>query len=324
MPFKPLTVIEGPGEWVGTLAFSPDGATLASGSGDRTVRFWDARTGEPKQTFWRAPEKALYIGKVAYDPSGTRLAVSTGTRTVRIWDLSGTARRPQTLTGRVRYSFDVVRDIAFSPDGGHLAVGYSDGRLRIWNTRTGGQVAGFRDRRRMRREIAGLAPRTGGVYAVTYLPDGERIAVADRVPSVSLYDAATGCRLTRLGDPAFELERDMNAVAAHPDGTLLASADFDLDRRVGDIMLWDLPSGTARRLRRRHTGVINRLVINPAGTLLASVANVDPVHLWHLPSGEHAATLTGHRGSVRSAAFHPDGSILATGADDTTIRLWSM
>jgi WD40 repeat protein len=275
---------------------------------------------------WQVPERHLYVGKVAFDPSGTRLAVSTGSRTVRIWAMSGPRRRSRTFTGRVANSFDVVRDIAFSPDGEHLAVAYSDGRLRVWNTRTGRQTAGLAYRRRMREEINALPPRNAGALAVTYTPDGTRIAVADRIPSISLWDPTTGRRLTRLGNPQLDAGRDMTALAVSPDGALLAGADFDHDN-IGsgaDLRLWDLPTEQSRSLRRIHTGVINQLAINPGGTLLASVANVDPVQLWYLPSGDHAATLAGHERSVRSVAFHPDGTVLATGSDDLTIRLWDL
>ena len=324
MPSNASQVISGHDEWVNTVAFSPDGMTLASGSGDRTVKLWDARTGQARSTFWQAPERELYVGTVAFDPSGARLAVSTGSRTVRIWTLTSSGGYPQTFTGRVANSFDVVRDIAFSPGGDQLATAYSDGRLRVWNTSTGDQIASLRNRWRMRQEIRALPPRNAGALAVTYTPDGTRIVVADRIPSISQWDPTTGCRLARLGSPQLDASRDMCALAAHPDGTLLASADFDYDTRSGGIMLWDLPTGQSRPLRRLHTGVINQLAINARGTLLASVANVDPVHLWHLPSGEHAATLVGHEGSVRTAAFHPDGNVLATGSDDQTIRLWDL
>ncbi len=324
MPFHILHVISGHDEWVNTVAFSPDGTTLASGSGDRTVKLWDARTGQARTTFWQAPERDLYVGTVAFDPTGTRLAVSTGSRTVRIWSLTGPRSHPSTFTGRVAKSFDVVRDIAFSPDGEHLAAAYSDGRLRVWNTGTGHQIAGLRNRWRMRREISELPPRNAGALAVTYTPDGTRIVVADRIPSISLWDPTTASRLARLGNPQLDAGRDMCALAAHPDSALLAGADFDYDNNIGDIRLWDLQTGQSRPLRRLHTGVINQLAINPRGTLLASVANVDPVHLWHLPSGDHAATLVGHEGSVRAVAFHPDGTFLATGSDDQTIRLWDL
>ncbi|MCI0586632.1 MAG: WD40 repeat domain-containing protein [Planctomycetes bacterium] len=107
------------------LAFSADGALLASGAADRTVRLWDGRTGAPR---WASEGHADRVYALAFSPDGTRLASGSNDTTLRIWDVpSGEA------VAHLRGHSDYVFSVAFSPDGSRLASGSGDHTLRIWD-----------------------------------------------------------------------------------------------------------------------------------------------------------------------------------------------
>ena len=110
--------------YVSSIAFSPDGRTLVSGSWDETVCLWDAETGEQKRTLTGHTDS---VYSVVFSPDGKTLASGSGDGTVRLWDAM-TGEHKWTLTGHT----NDVYGVAFSPDGRTLASGSWDETVRLW------------------------------------------------------------------------------------------------------------------------------------------------------------------------------------------------
>ena len=301
LTFSPLTtfaqnipskVLEGHTGSVNSIAFSPDGSKLASGSDDGTIRLWDAATGEHLLTLEGHTDD---VWSIAFSPDGNRLASRSRDRTIRLWD-AATGEHLLTLEGHT----DDVNSIAFSPDGNRLAGGSNNNTIYLWDAATG-------------KHLLTLEGHTDDVNSIAFSPDGSRLASGSLDNTIRLWDAATGEHLLTLtGHTDY-----VWSIAFSPDGSRLASGSLD-----NTIRLWDAATGEHLSTLTGHTDYVWSIAFSPNGNRLASGSWDNTIRLWDAATGEHLSMLTGHTDFVNSVAFSPDGSKLASGSDDGTIRLW--
>jgi hypothetical protein len=283
----------GHAEWVWSVAFAPDGRTLATGNGDGSVRLWDVAAG--RQTAVLAGHTGA-VWSVAFAPDGQTLA-SGSTTSVRLWE-TATGRQAAALAGYTRG----VRSVVFAPDGQTLATGSTDGPVRLWETATG-------------RQTAALAGDTGRVWSVAFAPDGRTLATGGTDGSVRLWETAAGRQAAVL-----EGHTDVvTSVAFAPGGQTLATGSTD-----GSVRLWETAAGRQAAVLAGHTGPVWSVAFAPDGRTLATGGTDGSVRLWETAAGRQAAVLAGHTGRVTSVAYAPDGQTLASGGSDGTARVWDL
>jgi serine/threonine protein kinase/Tol biopolymer transport system component len=276
---------------VGSVAFSPDGLMLASGSKDKTFQIWDLATGKSIRRF---DGDSSTVWSVTFDSKGTQLAIGTGLWRVMLWDLQ---------TGKVIHSLDhaaSVWSVVFSPDGQSIASASGDKTAKIWDAVNG-------------RLIYDLPDHTNFVYSVAFSPDGKTLASASNDKTITIVEAATG-RLIRTLEGHSDAVR---SVAISPDGKTLVSGSYD-----ETIKVWNLETGQLIRSLQGHSDDIVTVAIDPDGKFIASGSKDKTIKIWDLATGELLNTLTGHSDEVYSVTFSPDGKTIASGSKDNTIKLW--
>jgi WD40 repeat protein len=275
-----------------SIACSPDGQTLTSGSYDRTVKIWNIKTGKITRTL---DEYSFGVMSVAF--SSDRQTIMSGSldRNIKIWNFR-TGQLIRSLDGN---STGVI-SVAFSPDGQTVANGSYDRTVKIWSVKTG-------------ELIRTLDGHLNEVTSVTFSTDGQTIASGSSDKTIKLWSVKTGELIRTLAGHL----KEVMSVTFSPDGQTIASGSYDRT-----IKLWSVKTGELLRTLDRNSGAVFSVVFSPNGHTLASGSADRTIKLWSIKTGELLRTLDGHIGTVFSVVFSPDGHTLASGSSDTTINIW--
>ena len=262
-----------------TVAFDPQGRTLASGSRDNTVKLWEAASGKLLHSL---AGHAQAVWSVAFDPQGRTLASGSDDKTVKLWEATN-GQLLHSLDGHT----DSVHSVAFDPQGRTLVSGSRDKTVKLWEAASG-------------QLLRSLVGHTDSIVSVAFDPQGHTLASGSYDNTVKLWDPASGRLLRTLEGHNDAVE----AVAFSADGRLLASKSKDHTIRVWNCATWEtvavIPEPT-------HPGLWTpALAFHPTQPLLAT-AGLEPgtlldeqsrlIHLWELDLG----VLLGRRAGFQPA-----------------------
>jgi WD40 repeat protein len=292
-----------------SCAYSPDGKILAAGSGDCSVRLFDAATGVPIRKLRSA---RMDVTCVAFSRDDRVLASGSADSTIALWDLAG-----GNLVRKIFTPQRVIWALAFSPDGKTLLSGGEDNSLRLWDLVTG-------------KELHRYEGHLGPVRSVALSPDGQFAALGSSDNTVRLWEIVTGKTIREYTGhtprKGSEGSLEHQPVAFLPDGKLLASAD-----EGPTVRLWDVASGKLiRGISYKQRGNIYALAFSPDGQTIASGSAGHELRLWDVATGKlrqqrlskRSTTYNGwHHGGIPCVAFAPDGKTLAFG-EDNRLGLW--
>ena len=296
---KPGDPAAGPGQ-VMTVAFSPDGRLLATGSTSGMVRLWSVAT---RQFLGPAMKvEAAHVGpsvvSVAFSPDGKILATVSQGGEVQFWSVA----RHRQIGATIRPPGGQVTGFAFSPSGTMIATADDgDGTVRLWSVATRRQVG------------SPMAVPGRSAYQVAFSPDGRLLAAGNGVGVVQLWNVATHRRAgPSLGRPTSV----PLALAFSPGGGLLAVA------ASGGVQMWSVVTHRRAGAEFGESDNIDSAAFTGDGTL-ATAGLYRRVQLWNVTTRQPVGPAMHANAAINALAFSPRRGYLATGDQDGAALLFS-
>jgi WD40 repeat protein len=330
--------MDGHRSWIASVAFSPDGKRIASGSRDNTIRIWNVNTGREERSLSGHTSGVL---AVAFSTDGKQIISGSYDSTVRVWDpaidpevleryrttftqvvfspdgkrIAASARRDKIVLIDALSGDDILTlhryrpnrpwdgTVAFSPDGNRILAGV--GRfgqvVEVWNALTGAL------------EMT-LTGHTERVWSAAFSPNGKHIVSGSGDETVKVWNAATGdLERTITGH-----KHSVNSVTFSPDGRHIISGSED-----GTIRIWEASSGTELLTLHRHEERVGKVLVSSDGKLITSCGS-GTIKTWDATTGEELMTLPlqDPEFGIGAVDFSPDGRRIVSGHGNGFIKIW--
>jgi eukaryotic-like serine/threonine-protein kinase len=321
---------------VTSVAFSPNGKTVLTGSGDHVARLWDTSTGKP---FGPPLEHQSGITSVAFSPDSKTVLTGSSDKTAKLWEVAtgkpiGTPLQHENTVSKVVFSpkgdkvltgshdrtarlwatetgellcpplqhQGHVMAVAFSPDGKMVLTGSADGTARLWETATG-------------KPVGPPLPHEDGITSLAFSPDGKWVLTGSSDSTARLWETATGAPVC----PPLKHPNPVLSVAFSPDGKMVLTGCVNTL-----AMLWDTNTGKLIEPPLKHQFPVLTAVFSPDGKTILTGSNDMTARLWDTATHQPFGPPMQHQDSVGAVAFSPDGKSVLTGSDDKTVRLWDI
>jgi WD40 repeat protein len=287
-----LKTLRGHLDPIRSVAFSPDGQQIVTGSNDATAKVWEAASGRELLTL---RGHTRWIRSVAFSADGRRIVTGGGDQTAKVWE-AATGRQLLTLQGHV----GGIDSVAFSPDGRRIVTGSDDATAMVWEAANG-------------RELLTLKGHSGPIWSAAFSPDGRRIVTGSDDGTAKVWEASSGRQLLTLKGHSAPIW----SVAFSPDGRRIVTGSWDMTAKV-----WEAAGGRASLTLKGPDARINAVAFSPDGQQIVTGSDDWTAKVWEAASGREWLTLKGHDATVNAVAFSPDGRRIVTGSDDATAKLW--
>ncbi len=278
---------------VGSVAFSPDGKTVLTGSHDNTARLWDGATGQPTGPPMEHPDS---VRSAVFSPDGKTVLTVCDDGNVRLWD-SVTSRQ----VGQPLAQSGELYSVAWRPDGKAFVTGGVRVGAQLWDAAT-------------RRPFGQPLGSSSLVLSVAFSLDGKTVLAGGIDKSARQWDAATGQPVGQL----IEHPDAVHSVAFSADGKTVLTGSYDRTARQ-----WDAATGRPIGPPLRHLDRVMSVTFSPDGKTILTGSIDNTAQSWDAATGERMGWAIEHQAAVWSVAFAPDGRSILTGSQDGMARLWA-
>ncbi|KAJ7353300.1 hypothetical protein DFH08DRAFT_856466 [Mycena albidolilacea] len=282
-----------------SLALSPDGSYIVSGSSNCTLCIWDAETLEPLGESHHHHDS--WVSSVAFSPDGSCIVSGSGDCTLCMWDAETLEPLGEPLCGHN----NSVLSVAFSPDGTRILSGSRDCTLRIWDAKTLQPLG------------EPLCGHDYGVLTAAFSPDSSHIVSGSEKNTLCIWDANTG---QLLGKRCCDQEGVITSVAFSPNGSCIVSGSSD-----STVCIWDAETQQLLGKLHGHEDGVSSVAFSPDGNHIVSGSWDCTLCIWDVETRQPlGGLLRGHKDRVLSVAFSLDGTHIVSGSSDGTLHIWDM